>query len=454
MKIIKNILISGILFLLTLLIVGKNLDKPFYGIHDWNGARYGNIARNYLRYGIFTLGFSQVENGGLVSSGEFKYLTHYPPLLPILISLSYRLFGISEWATRLVTLIASAGTIVSLYLIGRTIFTEKEGIMVSLLALATPMVRYFGKNPVHEPLALFFASCAFLGAILIAKKRSKGWVLVWSGLVLSLLTNWLGVFLLASLTVLLFKEVEKKRLLAFYIVSSLILVGHFIQTRYLTGSFLGGGLGEAFLQRTALGGASEVTPFNFVEFLDRVRLWVFTNFSASLTLASLAGVYLLARKIDRRLMLVFTSLLIYGLGQPLVFPNATFIHSYFIYPMLLFLVITSGYAIKAISSKYKFPSLVIFLLIFLAVWFERASYLKTLSLSQNDSLGVEIGKEIASKTSQEDTILVVPFSFGASRMPHLSFYSDRNITLNSDSGYNWKVEVNEENQTFQILREQ
>src|SRR3989344_1806206 len=105
----KRFVIPFFLFLVTFFVVVKNLDKPFVGIHDWNGARYGNIARNYLRYGFFTTKFSQVENSGEVVPFEFQYYTHYPPLLPILISLSYYIFDIGEWQTRTVPLLATAG---------------------------------------------------------------------------------------------------------------------------------------------------------------------------------------------------------------------------------------------------------------------------------------------------------------------------------------------------------
>ena len=182
-----NFLISIFLFALTLVIVGKNLNKPFWGIHDWNGARYGNIARNYVRYGYFTTKFSQIENGGVY--------THYPPMLPILISFSYKFFRVNEWATRLVPVLATSGLIIIIYLIGRTIFSNKIGLTASFLALATPMIRYYGKNPVHEPLALFFASLAFLGAAKFTKKKNTGWNLILIGIVLtSIKMNLLNFF--------------------------------------------------------------------------------------------------------------------------------------------------------------------------------------------------------------------------------------------------------------------
>lgn len=141
----SKILLAGAIFILSFFWIGQNLDKPFWGEHDWNGVRYGNIARNYLRYGLLQTRLGQVENSGPVLPGEFEYYTRYPPLLPFLIAISYKIFGISEWSTRL--------------------FSLRAGVLAALLVLATPMVGYFGKNPSHEPLTLFFILLAFYGYI-------------------------------------------------------------------------------------------------------------------------------------------------------------------------------------------------------------------------------------------------------------------------------------------------
>ena len=232
----------------------------------------------------------------------------------------------------------------------------------------------------------------------------------------------------------------------------LVLTGHFAHTKYLTGSFLGGGLTEAFLQRSTLGGVAEVNPFGPIQFINRVRLWASTNFTLSFILTTLIGVYYLTKERSKQLKLLFVSFFIFGIGYPLTFPNATYIHSYFIYPMTLFLSFISSYAIYTLSQKSKSPLILISVLVFLTVWFERAPYLTALEASEGDRFAVEVGKEIAKETESKDSVLVVPYSFAASRLPHLTFYSDRNIILSGSSEYNWEVKINEGDETFRILR--
>lgn len=444
------VFIPILLFLLTIVVVGNNLGKPFIGIHDWNGARYGNIARNYLRYGFFTTKFSQVENSGEVRPSEFRYLTHYPPLLPILISASYRIFGINEWATRLVSLLATAGAIVLIYLIGRTIFNEEAGVSASLLALATPMVRYFGKNPVHEPLVFNFSLLAFLGILFVLKKRKKGWFLVFLGSALTLLTNWSGIFLIIAASFILFRRVSNKRLITLWVFGIALVILHLIQVYKVSGSPFGGGLWEAFLQRTSLGGTASLTPFGPIEFLDRLRLWASTLFTISLLLVSFVGSTIIFKKERQEVKRLFVGFLIFGLGQELLFPNAAYIHNYFIYPFLLFLVLTGAFSIFFISKRIKVSWLLILLVLFLLTWFERRPHLLALEASQNDLLAYQAGREMARMVPKGDIVLVKPFDYGASRLPILAFYSDRKIVLKRDSMYNWIVNVDEEKGQFAL----
>jgi 4-amino-4-deoxy-L-arabinose transferase-like glycosyltransferase len=437
------------LFVLTLLGVGRNLRKPFVGIHDWNGARYGNIARNYLRYGFSSVKMGQVENSGGQVHSQFSYYTHYPPILPILISISYRILGITEAATRLVPLLTTAGSVVLIYFIGRTIFRWEVGLIASLFALATPMVRYFGKNPVHEPLALFFALISFFGSALVLKKEKRGWLLVYLGLILTSLTNWSGIFLGLALSLIFFRKVSAPWLMTIWFGVFLLTGLHFVHIYVLTQSFAGGDIFEAFLLRTSLGGSATLTSFSLLEFINQIRLWSSILFTLSLLATSLIGCYFLMRQGVDRQKIFLLGLLIYGAGYPLAFPNATFLHNYFIYGLTAFLGLTAAYGIYSIP-KTEAVRIILFFIVFMLIWFERRPYFLTLGKSQGDELAYRIGSVNRVIVPEEDTVLITPYSYGASRLPILSFYLDRKITLDPKSEYNWKVEVNEDESIYKL----
>ncbi len=70
------------------------------------GALFAIIARNYLRYGYRASGLLPIVTAEGPPSPAFFY-THHPPMVPLLVSASFALFGPHEWAARLVPLAAS-----------------------------------------------------------------------------------------------------------------------------------------------------------------------------------------------------------------------------------------------------------------------------------------------------------------------------------------------------------
>lgn len=438
MKNFFKILLPSALFLLAFFIVGTYLSKPFWGEHDWNGARYGNIARNYLRYGYLTTKLGQVENGGVSDPNDFVYYTHYQPLLPILTSFSYRVSGVSEAATRSVPLTATAGLIVVIYFIGKEIIDWRLGVLSSLFALATPMVRYFGKNPVHEPLALFFASLAFLGATLVKKKKPNGFKLMVIGFILTALTNWSFAFLLLGLSIFLFEKNKFRVLLPLWILGITLAMLQFIHIWTLTGSVLGGGIGGAFLERTSVD--QVLAKFGIIDYVLRIRLWSSTLFTNSLLVSAFLGLLVLLRSKDGLIKSLVVSIAVYSI-YPVFFANASFIHSYFIYYFVLPLSLIAGYFVFKLV-KFRKIFYLLAALVLIGIWFERAEYVKALNEGSGDALTVKVGQAIEKKTMPGDLVQVEPFDYAFSRLPILSFYSDRSIV--SQGIVDWTVTVTDD----------
>src|SRR3989344_6292182 len=288
-----KIVLAFLIFLVSIFSIGQNLGKPFWGEHDWNGVRYGNIARNFLRYGILDLKFAQVENSGPLEDQQFVYYTHYPPLLPILISLSYKIFGVSEFSTRIVPTIFTAGAISLIFLIGSTLFSKRIGLLASLFSILIPMTLYFGKNASHEPIALFFILLSFYGFILYKRKVMYSLALFIIGIIFAEMSAWAGYFLIPAITlVAIFKKSIKeiKFILPFWFLSIFLFLIHLGVVYLATGTSFGGGLFDALLYRSGI--AINLAPegFDLIGYLQRIRLWFFIIFSATLTIISLCWV--------------------------------------------------------------------------------------------------------------------------------------------------------------------
>lgn len=454
-----KIIIAGFLFILSIFLIGQNLDKPFWGEHDWNGVRYGNIARNYLRYGFLETKLGQVENSGSAKRSEFAYYTHYPPLLPILLSASYKLFGISEWSTRIVPLLATAGGIVLIFLIGSTWWDFKRGLTAALLALATPLVLYFGKNPVHEPLTLFFILLSLWGYLKYHQTNQKKFQLVFLiGLIFAQMTAWAGYFLLPAITVslLLRKDLQAvKKLIPYWGLSTILFLIHFIHIAFLTGSFSGGNLLGSLLQRSGL--ASDVQPagFNLISYLNKLRLWFSTLLTITLSLLALAWLIIRKGGISSSDWSIF-SLGLLGFIYISLFSSSVFIHNYLIFYFLPPLSLAGSACIIYLLKLRLLNRVRLFLpiLFLLLIFLERKSFLDALNSSNSDKMAVEIGKSINSQTLPSDVIVVSPIKYSYSAEKFLKFYSDRKLIFADDSNldYDYIVAVNQDLGTFQISK--
>src|SRR3989344_5745034 len=427
-----------VLFILSFFILSNNLDKPFVGIHDHNGARFGNIAKNYIKFWGESK-FGPIEQKNI--DGSFDYYTHYPSLLPLTIAGFYKIFGVSEFVTRLVPVIASVLTISFLFLFSINLWGYKVALFFTLFMIATPMFRYFGKNPVHEILVGLFGVLTFYGIskLLIGDKSKRIYILIFIASILSVLSGWGGYFVFPGVMYSFWKIKRKKKICFGYIAIMVFLyLGHFAYTKYLTESIWGGGLYEALLYRSS----NLSQEFGVMEFINRLRLWSTTLFTISLLACASTIVFSFkGNRLKHKPILFF--LLIFGGIYPLVFSNATYQHNYFIYNLLPVVSLCASLSIYAISSYFKKEFLYSFirLIVVGAIYFERASFISSLQSSNQDNLAKDAGQEINLKVGQNQTILVTPAQYLYSRHPFLHYYGER--TFVSEGYSNWILQVND-----------
>ena len=456
----RRLIISVVLFCLTFFLLSINSNKPYSGVHDWNGARNGNIARNYLRYGLLETKLGQIENSGQVSSKDFKYYTHFPPTLTLLIAGSFKIFGVTEWAGRLIPILATSGVIVLIFLVGEKLLKWEVGLFASLLALATPMVLYFGKNPVQEPLLVFFVLLSFFGYLnLKTKDKRYKWMFI-GGLISSMLTAWAGFFLIPALSLVAllkkdFKEV--KNLIPFWILSILLFVLYLFYVKLLTGSFAGGGLFEALLQRSGVGEEGQIANLNIFTYLNQMRLWYVTLFT--LTLCLLSGLWFMFKLITRKISdsdFKILTLGIFGITYPLIFINSSYIHNYLIFYMLPFIALASAsmFNILVIRFKVKNYRWLFFTSIILIVFLERFEFTKALILSEPDKFSVEVGRFINRETKPDETVTIQADPiFWETSENFLKYYGGRRLVFSQDAKDGVVVQVDNEKQTYKLIKE-
>ncbi len=173
-------------------------------LRDWDEAIVANVSREiYRAVDSYTWLYPQ-------DIGGFPYWNK-PPLIHWLVALSYTLFGISEWSSRLAGAILSALSVLLLYIIGRLIFPYRITAILSTLVYLTLIqtVRHGRLAMLDGAIACWF--CVTILGILIARFNWRGLWLVGFGLGCACLTKGIAIGVLLGAIVVIFWFVEHIR---------------------------------------------------------------------------------------------------------------------------------------------------------------------------------------------------------------------------------------------------
>src|SRR2546428_9570285 len=173
-----------ILLALSLLLFFVKLGMPFL---DPDEGLYATIAHEMLSRGDWII----PHMNGL------PYLEK-PPLYFWLTALTFQLFGLSEWATRLWSALAALGTVLLTWRIGRRLYGRRAGLLAGLvIATAVGNTPYVRKASTDQ-LFVFCLTLAMYGFLRDAERADRGrarFLLFYLGVALAVLAKGLiGMF--------------------------------------------------------------------------------------------------------------------------------------------------------------------------------------------------------------------------------------------------------------------
>lgn len=141
--------------------MARELSTPWIGLHDWNGAFYSQLARNFLRYP-----FEMHHAMPLVAVSEAAppdersiYATH-PAGLVWLLAGAFRLFGESEAVARMTAIIASLISLAVWMRLVERAHGRELAMLTGLVYCVMPMSVYYGRMMNHEAFCLCAMLCA------------------------------------------------------------------------------------------------------------------------------------------------------------------------------------------------------------------------------------------------------------------------------------------------------
>ena len=149
------------------------INLGFLDLQAWDEALYAVRAEGILLF------------GGLIDQTPFSigglYSSLHPPLYIWLTSLSFVIFGVTEFAARLVSAVFGALTLVVIYQLGKELKNAAVGFVAALLFGLNPFVTFLARQGQFDTTMVFFLSVA---ALWFLKTDAKGKTLpaVYSGL--------------------------------------------------------------------------------------------------------------------------------------------------------------------------------------------------------------------------------------------------------------------------------
>lgn len=186
-------------------------------LSSWDEAWYAEISKNILKTGEI---YKTYFNGN-------PFFDH-PPFVFWIQSLSYKVFGINEFAVRFPSFILGIGTAVLLFFLGKEMFGKTVGFFAGLTLLTAPwfLTRSFSGN-LDVTLTFLFTLCFCL--VLKASKNKKYLVPFSVALSFLFLTKSLVPFTFLPVAVyLLWKKIRLKDLLIPSMLFTAIVAPYFV----------------------------------------------------------------------------------------------------------------------------------------------------------------------------------------------------------------------------------
>lgn len=146
---------------------------------------------------------------------QYALADYQPPLYHLIGYVTTQIFGYSEIALRLPSLLAGIFTVYFVVRIGELVATKRVGIIAGLLAATNPLLIYYSGEGRTYALTTFFVTASFYYFISLLKSRStKSYILYSLFTVLFLWTSYLSWFVLLSQAIYV---IYKKRYDIFFI---------------------------------------------------------------------------------------------------------------------------------------------------------------------------------------------------------------------------------------------
>ncbi len=319
----------------------RRLRYPFHHatFDGFNGCYYSIAARNFNKYGFMKLRFALCFEPGPVKKNPFISLNH-PPMVSILVALSFRIFGEGEWQARIVPYLFSMLAVIFFYLFALKLF--KGSIILAFLCayLAGSQTIWLCYSDLVEPLGtdLLFIMAFVLWSVSMWEEKGKKRYLLLSnmGLAFGFTLTWATFFVcgLTGLWALLFlKERKLLQRLSFWATGIVCFLLILLWRKYASGAGTSHDLLESAGRWSVMGILLGKGRITLGQAIERVASFHAGFFNKGVIFLGTAGLIVLPAlfflgKLDRKALLILVP---FGTGllQVSAFLQGAYMHDYF-----------------------------------------------------------------------------------------------------------------------------
>ncbi|MDR3402069.1 MAG: glycosyltransferase family 39 protein [Chthoniobacter sp.] len=174
----------------------SDFTAPWTDQIDGNGACWSQSAHNTLAAGLLaTAGVPSAFYFGTPPIPPEGFYTHHPPLLSLMLTALFAVFGEAEWVARLLPITFSFLGVILLWLLVKDCTNARTAAFAVIAFAAMPMELRYGRMVNFEPVDLVWMLGILLGLRWWEKTGRRGWRwLFLFAAVLAMWTAWLGYF--------------------------------------------------------------------------------------------------------------------------------------------------------------------------------------------------------------------------------------------------------------------
>lgn len=415
------------------------INAPFHSTAEGVGSWYGIMARNYLRIDWSEHKGVAVQSIGHWPGTPLRFYSHHPPLMPLSIALSYKVFGEGDWQTRLPAALCSVGSVLLLYLLLKQ-YNAAAGLYAAAIFASLPLVLYYGGQPEFlNPQFVFFlllSTAAFFH--FNARPGVRSLLLLCGAFAFTAATDW-PAFYLVPLTTIYFLVTHKLKywpLNASFILFSIVMFASLYAQIVVAATHDWWWMQEQIRTRTI--GNTPAQKISFLTWLGQA--WVYNREHHTIGVLVLSTGWVVAMIVNRRWKIenrIPRFLLFFALLHLLIAREGSYSHSWWWWPLTPFLALSAGLCItqliRILPPRATIPShiLTIVLVIFFAVMNLKNTLPHLLDADLTsagqpyDGPTLAAAVHFASPDSNTPVILV-----SGDCHPSLWYYADRPIKMN------------------------